>query len=303
MDRIVTTGTFDGVHAGHRMLLGEMRRVAEARSLSPLVLVLSPHPLSVVAPERAPGLLSSPEERIEMIRCVYPEADVRILNFNQELRGLTHRQFMEMLRDEYGAKVLFVGHDNRFGKDIDTPASQYAVSASESGLDLQFCHALPGVSSSAVRKALLAGAVGEGAEMLRRPYSVSGVVGHGRQLGRTLGFPTANVTVEDPQRLIPAPGVYAGYARVGDLYRKAIINIGVRPTVDLSPDARTSIEAYLLNFNEDLYGKRLTLYFCHRLREEIRFSSVEELADRLRLDAAEASAILPAPEEYAFLKK
>lgn len=294
---IATIGTFDGVHAGHQLLLKELGDSAASLGATPLVLVLSPHPLKLVAPERAPKLLTSPEERAALIRRMLPDADVRILDFDSRLRSLTHADFMKMLRDEYGVSALLVGHDNRFGSDRAACYSDYEATAGKLGLGIHICRSLPGVSSSNIRKALAAGDVESAAQMLGRPYALRGIVGHGRRLGRTLGFPTANVVPEDSDFLVPAAGVYAAYVTSSGLAKRAIVNIGVRPTVDNAENPKPSVEAHILDFNGDLYGKSLTIHFCRRLRDEIRFPSTEALADQLRRDADIAESILPPADE------
>lgn len=297
----VTTGTFDGVHLGHRMLLRELGRIAASSATHPLVLVLSPHPLTLVAPDRAPALLTTPQDRIGEIRRILPEADVRTLRFDESLRSLTHREFMAMLRDEFGASGILLGHDNRFGSDIRATSDDYRESASALGLSLCFCDALPGVSSSNVRKSLLRGDATEAMRMLGRPYVLKGRVGHGHRLGRTIGFPTANLIPDDAAMLVPASGVYAVYAVSGGKAYKAIVNIGVRPTVDRSAVPAPSIEAHILDFDGDLYGKPLELHFYSRLRDEKCFPDLDALALQLRADADAAATILP--DSALFLNK
>lgn len=280
------------------MLLSELERISLESGTRPLVLVLSPHPLTLVAPDRAPKLLTSPQERVAMIRALLPEADVRVLRFSDALRHHTHREFMAMLRDEFNASAILLGHDNRFGCDIKATPDDYKASAASLGLSVSFCDALPGVSSSSIRKALLHGDVADAARMLGYDYQLQGSVGHGHRLGSRIGFPTANLVPDDAGMLDPAPGVYAAYAATGDTLRRAIVNIGVRPTVDKSDAPLPSIEAHILDFDGDLYGKPLTLHFHSRIRDEECFPSVDALAARLKADAAHAAAILPEPENF-----
>lgn len=293
LDMTATTGTFDGVHAGHRYLLRCLRQMADLHGRTPLVLVLSPHPLQVVCPQRAPGLLMTAAERTDAIRQVLPDAKVEMLHFDERLRRLTHREFMAMLHERYGVKALLVGHDNRFGSDRDTTPKQYEATGRELGIDVKICNALPGVSSSIIRKLLADGDVAGARRMLCAPYALTGQVMHGHALGRTIGFPTANIAPADSSKLVPAPGVYAACA-VTDEGRShpAMVNIGTRPTVSAPDTAVLTIEAHLPGFNGNLYGRQLTLLFEQRLREERRFPSVEALRRQLVHDAEMTKNIL-----------
>lgn len=290
--RIATVGTFDGVHKGHQLLLSQLREMAKEREATPLVFVLTPHPLSLIAPERAPKLLSSPQQRLEMISRLLPEAEVRLLHFDERLRHLTHRDFMRMLRDEYGVSGILVGYDNRFGSDVNASFADYQASAAALGIETEHCQALPGVSSSAVRKALLCGEVSKAADMLGHPYTLEGKVVHGNKIGRSIGFPTANLLPDEAERLVPGRGVYAALALTPHATRKAIVNIGSRPTVDSSQNAPITIEAHLLDYQGDIYNQPMALQFVDRIRDEKQFPSLDALTSRLKADAEKAKTLL-----------
>lgn len=268
--RAAVTGTFDGVHRGHVFLLDSLRREAALRGLEPLALTFSSHPLSVIAPERTPLSLTSVEERVRLIEEQGVKAEV--LTFDEPLRRMTAADFLAMLRERYGVTVFLLGFNNTIGSDL-LGAGPVPVEP-VGGVGIVAVRELPGFSvcSSAIREALRCGDIAAANAMLGRPYAVEGEVVGGRRLGRTLGFPTANIDV-GADRALPAAGVYVG--RV--LGRRAVVNIGRRPTVEGRDDAPLSVEAHLLDFCGDLYGRRLRLELFARLRGERRFASLDAL--------------------------
>ena len=246
------------------------------------------HPLAIVAPARAPKLLELPKEREKNLRSL--GAEVIVLEFNEALRRLTATEWMERLAKEYNARLLVTGYDNTFGSDgMSMNISDYSRIGKDYGIKVVEAPIVEGVSSSAIRRALGAGDVETAASMLGRPYSVSGNVGHGRELGRQLGFPTANL-ITDPDILLPAPGVYAAEATTtdGNQYR-AVVNIGVSPTV--SEGLPLSVEAYLINYSGNLYGTNLRLDFLRRLRDEKKFGDISALKAGIAADVRAASEI------------
>lgn len=276
---------FDGVHTGHRYLLEQLRREGERRGLEPMAVTFANHPLEVVCPERAPLLLTSPEEKTALIRAGGIERVV-CLPFDEELRGTSAGDFLRLLRERYGVAAMLMGFNNRFGHDAPRDFGAYSALGAAQGVEIvpaseyrpEGTAVAP--SSTAIRTALAEGRPEDAAAMLGRPYALTGRVVHGRQLGRRLGFPTANVEVA-PWRRLPQPGVYA--ARCGGY--PAMVNIGRRPTVD-APEAPVWVEAHIIGLPEgtNLYGREVTLEFTRRLRGERRFASVEELAAQLRAD-------------------
>lgn len=278
--KIVTTGTFDGVHNGHRKVLDFMKERGAALGLSPAVVTFDRHPLEVISPERAPKLLMSPDERDAALSSLGVEV-VR-LAFDESLRRLTAAQWLRRMH-RAGVEEVVVGYDNTFGCDgRSLRMEDYFRLGRAEGIAVEEAPLLPGVSSTLVRDALADGRVEEGARMLGRPYVLTGTVVHGRHLGHKLGFPTANVDCGS-RLAIPAPGVYAADVVLpyGSL-RKAVVNIGSRPTVDNGSDI--SVEAHIPGFSGDLYGKTVSLRFLRRLRDEHRFSSLDELQAAIRAD-------------------
>lgn len=291
--RMAVTGMFDGVHAGHLSLLGQARREADRRGLSLMAVTFARHPLEEVAPERAPQLLMTAARREQMLRAVADE--VVVLDFSPRLRALTMEEFMRMLRDDYGARAIFMGFNHRFGSDCVTDPALYREAAARLGLDVVTGseEQVSGskVSSSVIRRLLGEGRVKDAAELLGRYYSIEGTVGQGRQIGRTIGFPTANIIPLEPRQLVPAAGVYACRVTLGDGRRYGgMANIGTAPTV--STDGRRTIEVNIFDFSGDLYGLPIEVEFVDRMRSERRFPSLEALTARLRADALEARRIL-----------
>lgn len=289
---IVTVGTFDGMHRGHRRLLDELKRHAAALGLRPLAVTFDRHPLETIAPDRAPGLLTSAAERDALLRGAGVE--VLVIPFTDGIRRLTVAEWMRKLRDDYGARAILMGYDNRFGSDGRTMSeADYRAEACALGLGIEFAGEQAGCSSTNVRRALAAGDIAAAGDILGRAFSVEGDVVAGRGLGRTIGVPTANVEV-DPRRLLPRPGVYAAFAMAGDVRRKAVVNIGTCPTV--TDGRRTTVEAHLLDFDGDLYGRTLTLRFVTRLRDERKFNGIDELTAQIASDIVAARGLLDSPE-------
>lgn len=293
MGHIAVVGTFDGVHRGHQFLLDELRTRGAAAGLSPFVMTFSTHPLAVVRPDAEPKLLTTIDERLELLGNEGVD-DVVVLPFDDRLRMMSAREFMAMLRDRYRVKELLVGFNHRFGCDRLGNVDDYRRIGSGIGVDVA---AAPeyrpddgvAISSSAIRKSILEGEVAAAAKSLGRSYSISGVVGRGKQLGRTIGFPTANVVDVDSAKIMPVTGVYASKVSVDGQSLPAVVNVGCRPTVDRSADAALTIEAHIPDFSGDLYGAPITVAFDRRIRDERRFPSLEALRSQIALDIASLS--------------
>ncbi len=285
-----TIGFFDGVHLGHRCLVGQLCEAARQRGLRSLVVTFESHPRQVIGDEFVPRLLTTTSEKLPLLRQTGVD-EIEVLHFDREMSLLPARDFMRMLRDRMGVEALVMGYDHRFGHDCGQ-GLDYETIAHGEGLDLVRAYELPGLraSSSAVRRHLLGGELGEANRILGYAYRLGGIVVHGKGLGRQLGFPTANVSVVR-EKLIPACGVYAVWVTLPDGSRhKGMLNIGNRPTMD--DFGGVSTEVYLLDFEGSLYGESLSMELIARLRDEHRFPSPSALASQLMRDASEVRALL-----------
>ena len=290
--KAAATGTFDGVHLGHLKVLSTLKEEAAERDLEPIAVTFDRHPLSLIAPERAPGAITTIERKEKLIS----RAGVRpvVVAFDEKMRAMTAAEWMKFLHDDLGVRLLIVGYDNTFGSDgINFSISDYARIGKETGIEVKEAPVVPDVSSSAVRKAIKAGNPEGAMKMLGRPFSLSGMVVEGNMLGRNLGFPTANL-LPSPGIIVPGNGVYAGRGILPDgTTVPAMINIGVRPTIGRGNTP--TIEAHLINWKGDLYGRRIRLEFIGRLRDEQQFKSIDALRRQL---SADREAALREIEKY-----
>ena len=281
---IATTGFFDGVHLGHRLVIERLVSLAHERGDESLVVTFWPHPRAVLQDgARELRLLNSLEEKKGLLRNLGVDR-VEVLDFTRSFAALTAEQYLrDILRDRFGVTTLLMGYDNRLGSDRLT-ANKLLPKASS--LDMELIELEPfgdltPVSSTKIRKALEKGNVSLASEMLGYGYALKGVVVAGNRLGRTIGFPTANMKLYEPLKLVPGRGVYVVEAEVlGKKYR-GMTNIGLRPTVGGS---FTTIETHILDFDEDIYGLPLRITFLRRLRDEVHFPSLEALKDQLEKD-------------------
>lgn len=295
--RIAAIGMYDGVHTGHKFLFNYLRSEAANRSLTPAVITFSCHPLSVVRPLETPKLLTPLDERLRLIE-IEGIDDIILLTFNDKIRYKSAREFLSMLHKSYGIDALVLGFNNRFGHDRPKSLDDYRQIGKEVGVDVisapEYRENGMSVSSSSIRRMLLNGKPEEALEALGYAYSLRGIVVDGNKLGRKLGFPTANIKIENEDILIPKPGVYATAVTTPDgKKRKAMANIGYRPTVsNEEPKAdNLSIEVHILNFTGYLYHEELTVEFLKYLRSERRFESAEKLREQLEKDADETAKL------------
>jgi riboflavin kinase/FMN adenylyltransferase len=285
----VALGIFDGVHLGHRAILGTALTRARADGLEAVACTFDPHPMEVLQPDRAPRPITTLEERLALIGETGMDTVV-VLTFTRELAAVEPEAFVkEVLLERLRAREIVVGYNHRFGRGARGDARLLQELAPRMGFQ---AHVVPPmtvegapVSSSEIRAALLRGDVIRAARDLGRPYSIAGPVTSGAGRGRTLGFPTANVESERP--VLVARGVYRGRMLVDDAAHPAVVNVGVRPTFG---ETTLAVEAHLLDFSGDLYGRRVRLEFLERLREEMRFPSVEALKAQVARDIESARA-------------
>ena len=283
---VVATGFFDGVHIGHRKVLGQLVEAARARGGESMVITFWPHPRTVLQKDaRSLRLLSSLSEKTALIRSLGVDR-VEVLDFSREFCALSCRDYLkEVVRDRFGADAILLGYDNRMGSDCCSP-DQAAATAVDLGLEVIRCASIDdggvAISSTRIRKALEEGRVDDAARMLGRPYSLHGVVVAGNRLGRSIGFPTANMQLYEPLKQLPGNGVYLVDVHTLGRDFRGMCNIGVRPTV--GENRALTIETNIFGFDEDIYGLDIGLDFLARIRGERRFSSLEDLAAQLEKD-------------------
>jgi len=283
----VALGVFDGVHLGHRAILGAAVADARASGTPALACTFEPHPMEILQPERAPLPITTLDERLTLIaECGVDEAVV--LTFTQALAAVEPEAFVkDVLVDRLQARQVVVGYNHRFGRGArgDTALLRELGARHGFGVDVIPPLTVDGVpvSSTAIRGALGRGELDAAARMLGRPYTLPGNVVAGAGRGRTLGFPTANIAPDRP--VLVAPGVYACTIQVGAQQQRAVVNIGVRPTFG---EATLAVEAYVLDFSGDLYGQTVRLVFVSRVREERRFPTVDALRAQIADDVETA---------------
>ena len=272
-----TIGFFDGVHMGHRFVLDNLRSVALENNLESAVVIFEDHPQLVLRGVRVP-LLTTFNERVDLLKA--NGINIVLPFCFEEIRSLTAEAFMRLLHDQHHVDILVMGYDHHFGSDRMTAFADYEACAARVGIRLVCLPQNPvsNASSTAIRRALSAGNIEQANRLLGYPYAICGKVVSGRQLGRTIGFPTANLSLPE-EKLIPAAGVYI--CEVDD--RKALLNIGNNPTVN---GTEQTVELYLPDFEGDLYGKNLTVKLLKYLRPERKFENMEALRQQIMQDVA-----------------
>ncbi len=296
---VVAIGMFDGVHLGHQAVVSEARKLATELGLACVVFTFVTHPRTVLRPDTPIPLLTTWEEKSE--RLANMGVDLLVgAQFTQSFAEIGAEDFVRrILQEQLHARHVVVGYNFAFGHNQSGTVDTLRQLGPAHGFDVTivppFTADEGAISSSRIRKLLAMGHIEEANRLLGRPYSLTGVVVQGDQRGRLLGFPTANVQVDD-QKLLPAFGVYAGHANWDGQSNPCVVNLGMRPTFD-PPQLR--IEAHLLDFNGDLYGRRMTLDLLHRLRPEQAFKGVDALVAQIRADVRQATELLdlaPVPD-------
>jgi riboflavin kinase/FMN adenylyltransferase len=296
---VLTVGTFDGLHRGHKEILRIVKKQATALKCRSLVVTFDPHPRLVLDKKSKIKMLSTLEEKRTLFESEGIDVLV-ILPFDESFAELTSEEFFEkFLIGKIGLKEIIVGYDHRFGKGRDGDEDTIREIAKKFNF---FCMHVPAVqmngltiSSTLVRNFLKSGYVKAAAEYLGHNYEMNGRVIEGARRGRTIDFPTANIGLEDKNKLVPGYGVYAVIVKIDGVERKGVMNIGVRPTFDDTPVEH--FEVHIMDFNEDVYGKEITVTFIERIREEKKFSSAEELKAQIAADKNLAIKIL---ENYIY---
>lgn len=285
---VLTIGNFDGVHLGHQAVLRQVIAKAESMSFPAAVMSFEPQPLELFAGDKAPARLTRFRDKYQQLKKVGVER-LLCINFNAHFANMTPRDFVRrLLVEQLGVKFLVVGDDFRFGQGRSGTFEMLQAAGREWGFEVvstqSFCVSTQRVSSTAIRQALAKDELTSAATMLGRPYSVCGRVSHGRKLGRTIGFPTANVPLK--RRVSPVSGVYAVevFGLDGAPYA-GVANVGHRPTVN---GVRQQLEVHLFDFTGNLYGCQIEVVLHHKLRNEIKFESFDALKAQIERDAQTA---------------
>jgi riboflavin kinase/FMN adenylyltransferase len=290
---VVTVGSFDGVHPGHRAVIDEIRRRAAAAQTRCIVVTFEPHPLQVVNPHAAPQLLTPGDERLEALATTGVDRVV-VLRFDRALASLPPEDFVaRVLLDRLGMTELVIGHDHGFGRGRSGDETTLRALGARHGFSVDVVQAVDAgrthVSSSRIRRAVAGGDLDTAAMLLGRRYAVSGTVVRGAGRGRTLGVPTINLGGVAPQKLLPPDGVYAVTVESRGGRFGGMMNQGGRPTFSEAP---RTLEAHLFDFAGDLYGEQVRLTWLTRLRDVRRFGSADDLVAQLAQDGADARAVL-----------
>jgi len=288
---VLALGNFDGLHRGHRKILDRMRRVADERGATSVIMTFDPHPPRVVRPDKAPPLLMTKAQKLEAIA----EAGVQgaaIVRFTPDLSNWEPETFVRtVLVDWLRVAEVWVGANFLFGHDRSGNFSMLRVLGARYGFKAEKIDPVRYkefvVSSTRIRRLVSEGRVDEAGALLGHQYFLDGTVVRGDERGRTIGFPTANLCTEN--ELLPPHGVYATTARIGDIVHSSVTNIGTRPTVDAS--GRTVIETHIFNLDRDLYRQSIRVGFVQRLRDERRFESLDLLRAQIEADCQRARVL------------
>jgi riboflavin kinase/FMN adenylyltransferase len=290
-----TIGFFDGVHGGHRFLIDELKRISMLYGLKSAIVTFEVPPRIVLNKDNGLKLLNTFEEKISHLSESGVDYCV-VLDFTPQLANLTARQFIQnVLNDKMNVEVLLIGYDHRFGKDRREGFEEYVKYGEECEMKVIQAPQLKGdderFSSSEIRRLLSEGEVSEAAKLLTYLYSVKGKVVSGHQVGRQIGYPTANVSIDNPMKIVPGKGIYAVKTRLADgKTYGGMLYIGKRPTLENGTD--TSVEVNIFDFEGNLYEQEITIEFVEFIRGDEKFPSLEALKARLAKDEEEAKAIL-----------
>lgn len=288
----LTVGVFDGVHRGHQEIIKKVTTGAHANDAPAVVLTFDPHPASVLGGHEI-KCLTLPDERADLLA----ECGVDVViteQFTRELSAVTAYEFMSRLKRQLGLQYLLIGYDFALGKGREGNAARLTEIGSELGYSVEVVSALSDesgvISSTEIRKLIEVGNVAEANRLLGHPYSLHGPVIHGDARGRTIDVPTANISYSQ-DKMIPAKGIYACWAYLNDKKYQAATNIGINPT--FTPDKQSpNVEAHLLAFRQEIYGEDVKLEFVARLRDELKFDSVEKLLKQIWVDIENTKSIL-----------
>lgn len=281
-----TIGFFDGVHLGHRYLLNQVKEEAKRLNLPSAVVTFPVHPRKVLQKDYQPALLCRYEEKIEQLQTTGIDYCIT-LPFTTDIAEMTAQEFMQqVLKQDIGIHTLIVGYDHRFGHNREDGFQEYVKYGNELGMNVIEAKELQidgeNVSSTKIRRLLKNGEIEKANSLLTYNYTLSGKIVEGYRVGRTIGFPTANIKSWERYKVIPKLGVYAVLVHIRDIIYEGMLYIGTRPT--LHDDPEISVEVNIFNFNADLYDQSLTVEFIDFIREDKKFDRMEELIDQIHND-------------------
>lgn len=290
---VVTSGTFDGVHVGHQKILSRLHEIAERTNGETVVITFWPHPRLVLYPDADIKLLNTFEEKAELIKEQSVHHLLRI-PFTKEFSQLTSEEFItKILVGKIGTKKLVIGYDHHFGKNREGSFEQLKLNGPKYGFDVEEISRQDvdhiAVSSTKIRQAIETADIETATHLLGRPYSLSGRIIKGDQIGRLIGFPTANLEIDSNHKLIPSDGIYAATIIHGHTQYDGMLYIGNRPTVEGS---KKNIEAHIFKFNKDIYGESISVHLHQFIREDRKFNDVEELTLQIKKDEEKSIQIL-----------
>lgn len=289
-----TIGFFDGVHLGHRFLIDELKSVAKTKGLPSAVITFPVHPRAVLHSDYQPKLLNSFEEKLEQLATTGIDYCI-VLDFTAELSRLTAQEFIRsILAEKLQVAALLIGYDHRFGHDRKEGFEQYVVYGGACGMEVlnasPYDEGRTAVSSSEIRKLLTACHVEDAARLLTYPYRLQGTIVNGYKVGRKLGFPTANIQVDEPLKIVPGIGVYAVWVYLKGEKYKGMLYIGDRPT--LRNGDNITLEVNILDFSDDIYNNEITVTFIYYIRGDVKFASLDALKKQLGKDRASVDSLL-----------
>ncbi len=288
-----TIGFFDGVHRGHQFMIDSLTTMAHAQGRQSLVITFDRHPRQVVHADYVPQLITTTDEKLQLLHATAADR-IEVLHFDAQMAQLSAYEFMrQVLHEKYGVAMLLTGYDNRFGHNRAEGFDDYVRYGEEMGMKVLQNTPIDidglRVSSSLIRRLIVEGNITEASNCMGHPYSITGSVAHGFQEGRRIGFPTANIVPESAEKLVPGNGVYATIVSVeGGEWMPAMLNIGTNPTFQRQ---QTTIEAHIIGFEGDIYGRKVRVEFGRKLRDEQRFESVEALQKQLEADKKEVEMV------------
>lgn len=289
-----TIGFFDGVHRGHQFMIDSLTTMAHAQGRLSLVITFDRHPRQVVHADYVPQLITTTDEKLQLLHATAADR-IEMLHFDAQMAQLSAYEFMrQVLHEKYGVAMLLTGYDNRFGHNRAEGFADYVRYGEEMGMEVRQNTPIDidglRVSSSLIRRLIVEGNITEASNCMGHPYSITGSVAHGFQEGRRIGFPTVNIVPESAEKLVPGNGVYATRVSVeGGEWMPAMLNIGTNPTFQRQ---QTTIEAHIIGFEGDIYGRKVRVEFGRKLRDEQRFESVEALQKQLEADKKEVLMVL-----------